>query len=69
VPDAFAGYGLRQGDEIIGTSQKDFRRSQDIALELGGLSQRPVPLKIRRGRRTIFLNPRPGKKEKKPSNK
>lgn len=69
VPDAFAGYGLRQGDEIIGTSQKDFRRSQDIALELGGLSRRPVPLKIRRGRRTIFLNPRPGKKEKKPSNK
>ena len=69
VPDAFAGYGLRQGDEIIGTSQKDFRRSQDIAIELGGLSRRPVPIKIRRGRKTIFLTPKPAEKQKKPTNK
>jgi len=59
VPDSFSGYGLRPGDKIVGTSNGDFRQSQDVALELGKVSERPLPIKIQRGRRTIFLNPPP----------
>ncbi len=59
VPDSFSGYGLRPGDKIVGTANGDFRQSQDVALELGKVSERPLPIKIQRGRRTIFLNPPP----------
>ena len=57
VPDAFSGYGLRPGDKIIGTSDADFYKAEDITSRLGGLSDRPVPLKIQRGNRPMFLNP------------
>lgn len=59
VPDSFAGYGLRPGDKIIGTTQGDFKQSQDVALQLGKISDRPEPLKIQRGRRTMYLSPPP----------
>jgi type II secretory pathway component PulC len=57
VPDSFGGYGLRPGDQIIGTAQEDFKKSQDVALKLGQINVRPTQLKVRRGRRVIFLNP------------
>lgn len=67
VPESFAGYGLRPGDQIIGTGQDDFKRSQDVALKLGQVSERPTALKVRRGRRILYLNPpaRKGADEKK----
>lgn len=63
VPKALNGYGLRPGDRIIGTSQKNFHRSQDVPLALGQVGKKPLPLKIRRGRQVIFLNP-PAQKHK-----
>lgn len=57
VPDAFLGYGLQPGDKIVGTSAGNFRQSQDVTNRLGRLSEQPTPLKIQRGRRTMYLNP------------
>jgi len=55
IPDSFVGYGLVKGDQIVGTNGQDFKRSQDIALELGKVSQRPVALKIIRNGKVMHL--------------
>lgn len=59
IPDSFVGYGLLSGDQIVGTNGQDFRRSQDIALELGELEKRPVALKILRKGKVVHLSPPP----------
>ena len=68
IPDAFAGYGLQPGDKIVGTAKGNFTQSQDVALQLGQISERPMPIKIQRGRRTMYLNP-PPRTDKKSSGK
>ncbi|GAB4273662.1 MAG: hypothetical protein Kow0029_13420 [Candidatus Rifleibacteriota bacterium] len=57
VPEALLGYGLREGDEIIGTGNSEFKKSQDVAIKLGELSNRPDTLKVIRNRRVIYLQP------------
>lgn len=57
VPDSFAGYDLTKGDQIVGTDGRDFKRSQDIALELGKIKEKPVALKIIRDGKVMHLSP------------
>lgn len=62
IPEAFKDYDLQAGDQILGTSAGDFKRSQDVALQLGSIQSRPTGLKIQRGGRTMMLPAPPPKK-------
>lgn len=55
IPDAFKGYDLKKGDRIMGTETADFRRSQDIALNLGAIKDRPPRLKVQRNGKIMML--------------
>ena len=55
VPDLLKDYDLKSGDRIIGTDAGEFRRSQDVALNLGAAGEKSHGLRIQRNGRIINL--------------
>ncbi len=55
IPELLKDYDLKPGDRIIGTDAGEFRRSQDVALNLGSAGEKSQGLRIQRNGRTINL--------------
>jgi len=56
IPELLKDYDLKPGDRIIGTDAGEFRRSQDVALNLGSASEKSHGLRIQRNGRIINLS-------------
>lgn len=48
--------GLRRGDTILGVDNDDFKNSNDVINKLGKIGERPVRLKVQRGKDTFYIN-------------
>lgn len=55
IPELLKDYDLKPGDRILGTDAGEFRRSQDVALNLGAAGEKSHGLKIQRNGRIINL--------------
>lgn len=55
VPELLKDYDLKPGDRILGTDAGEFKRSQDVALNLGSAGEKSQGLRIQRNGRIINL--------------
>ena len=55
IPELLKDYELKPGDRILGTDAGEFRRSQDVALNLGSAGEKSYGLKIQRNGKVINL--------------
>jgi len=55
IPELLKDYDLKPGDRILGTDAGEFRRSQDVALNLGSAGEKSQGLRIQRNGKVINL--------------
>lgn len=55
VPNALKDFSIQKGDVIIGSERSSFKSFKDANSTFSTMKERPTILKVKRGRKTLFL--------------